>query len=317
MVQNSKCLVTGGLGFLGSWLVQSLLQNEMKVTIVDNMSNPAIGLDNGSRFRGCFVIQSDVDQYVPLQKFDYIFHLADPVGPAGILGFAGNLGKSILDNGLHIGNIAAEMGARLIFVSTSEVYGDTANFSEDASKVVSGKVEVRTEYGVGKLLTEIALTNLGRIKKLKYQIIRPFNIGGPRQNAAGGFVIPRFVQSALRGEPITVFGDGSQRRAFAHVRDIVSGIILIASSELENEIWNLGNPSNSTAILALAHKIVLAVGSKSPVRCTNPCDIYGELYAEAFDKIPNIEKIQTLLSWQPKFSLDTIISDVIEYEDRC
>jgi UDP-glucose 4-epimerase len=328
-----KALVTGGLGFLGSHLVDKLLCDKHSVIIVDNMTTNSIDDDLYKNLNNCSFIMSNVSDYNPNESFDVVFHLASVVGPAGVLNHAGNIGYSIMEDTKKIMNICIQQNALLILISTSEVYGRDGIFTEDTHKIVPGKVAVRTEYGVGKLLAEVSIINKAQVTDLKYHIIRPFNISGPRQRSLGGFVLPRFIEQAIKNEPITVFGDGTQQRAFTHVYDIVDGILKIAYShfatffanhcaiakaqclaeKIDNEIWNIGNIMNLTTITNLAQIVKRVTNSKSEIIYVDPKNIYGPLYEEAFDKLPNIGKIQKRLNWNPKYDLETIVKDTYEY----
>jgi nucleoside-diphosphate-sugar epimerase len=308
----ANCLVTGGLGFIGSHLVDRLISDGCSVTIVDDMTSNSVQPDDNDVYNNAAVERCRVMDYEPAESYEYIFHLASPVGPAGILKYAGDMGMMILSNTLYLAQLSVEQCATFVLVSTSEVYGKSEISSERDNKIVPGEVAVRTEYGVGKLLAEICVINKAKVTPLKYHIIRPFNVAGPRQRSIGGFVIPRFVEAALAGKPITVFGTGEQRRTFGHVLDIVDGIVKVAFSDYSNEIWNLGNPNNMCTIYELALLVKRLVHSASPIFRVDPKTIYGELYEEAFDKNPDITKARSWLSWQPRRDLEQIIQDVID-----
>ena len=212
-----------------------------------------------------------------------------------------------------------DFGCPLIFVSTSEIYGyrEKAEFlTEDDDKLLVGDFKVRNEYSIAKLLAEIVLSNLAKVGDLKYQIIRPFNISGARQLKNGGFVLPTFVQQALSGKDITVFGDGEQVRAFTYVKDIVDGIYLTSVSENMNQIWNIGNGLNVTSINYLAEKVKEFTDSNSGIVHVDPKTIHGPLFEEAWDKIPNADKIKKELGWKPTLNVKEIIKEVISYYEK-
>lgn len=188
----------------------------------------------------------------------------------------------------------------LIFVSTSEIYGYRDRpllLKEEDDKVLVGSYKVRNEYSMAKLVSEVILSNVSKVSNLKYQIIRPFNISGARQLPDGGFVLPTFVKQALANEDITVFGDGSQIRAFTHVKDIVDGIYLTSTcpDSLFNEAWNVGDPNNRQTIFEMAKKVKHLIQSESQIIFVDPKTIHGPLYEEAWDKVPHPGKIQELL----------------------
>ncbi|MEX2303051.1 MAG: NAD-dependent epimerase/dehydratase family protein [Bryobacterales bacterium] len=306
-----KSLVTGGLGFLGSHLVDVLLEKGDEVTIVDNLSTNAVPQEG---YTGrCRVLDLSVEDYECDETFDVVYHLASVVGPAGVLTHAGRIGYSIMVETDKLISMCSKQNAKFVLISTSEVYGRDGVFAENVDKIVPGIVSVRTEYGAGKLLAEIATINRARVIPLKYHIIRPFNISGSRQKPDGGFVLPRFVVQAVKGEDITVFGKGTQLRAFTHARDISEATVGLAHSDLASDIWNIGNIRNLMTINELAEAVKKACGSSSKIVHLDGKEIYGPLYEEAFDKLPNITKIETHLGWKPRFTLDEIIQDVVAY----
>jgi len=202
-------------------------------------------------------------------------------------------------------------------VSTSEVYGHRENRSylkEEDDKVLHGKYTVRNEYAIAKLLAEIALCNRAKVDpNLRYQIIRPFNVTGAYQLPDGGFVLPRFVKQALAGEDITVYYSGQQMRAFTWVKDIVHGIHMISACQSWNQDWNIGNEANQQTILYLAERVKALTHSSSRIIHVDPVDLHGPLFSEAPEKIPNSEKIRTLLGWKPTKYIDEVIEEVIEF----
>jgi len=312
-------LITGGAGFLGTHSVEKYLENDYKVTVIDNFSTAVINEKN-SVLKNVNLINGNILDYQSFEllgKFNLILHLASPVGPAGILKHSGRMARYILDDVYWAIDCAVFNNCPLIFLSTSEIYGYRDKpilLKEEDDKILMGDFKVRNEYSVSKLLAEIVLSNISKINKnLKYQIIRPFNISGARQLKTGGFVLPTFVQQALNNEDITVFGDGTQVRAFTHVKDIVDGIFLTSQSEQMNQIWNVGNSDNITSIYNMAKLVKEKLNSKSEIKLVDPKTIHGPLYEEAWDKIPDATKIKTQLNWQPKYSIDYIINDVIEY----
>ena len=184
---------------------------------------------------------------------------------------------------------------------------------EDTPKIIPSKITVRLEYGVGKMITEISLLNFAKHAPLKINFVRPFNIIGPYQKGDAGFVVPRLVEQALQGKPLTVFGDGSQKRTFTHVEDIVHAILLVMDSDRVLRIYNIGNPANLCSIRDLAEKIVRFTGSKSEIKCVDPKTIYGPYYEEAWNKVPNIDRVKKEIGWEPKHSLDSILLEYIRF----
>ena len=310
-----KLLITGGLGFLGSYLIEKH-KNEYDITVVDNLSTNVID-PTDKLCDNVKVVINDVLKYKWEDPFDMIVHFASPVGPAGILKHAGKMGGYIVDDTYWAIEGALKFNCPLIYVSTSEIYGYRPTpelLKEEDYKLLVGEFKVRNEYSIAKLLGEIIISNTAKTSDLKCQIIRPFNISGARQLPTGGFVLPTFINQALKNEPITVFGDGTQIRAFTNVRDIISGIYLTMTTEkYMNHIWNVGEPKNATTILSLAEKVKEITKSKSEIIFVDPKTIHGPLYEEAWDKIPDSTKIQNLLGWESKWDKEQTIIDAIDF----
>lgn len=305
-----ESLVTGGLGFLGSHLVDRLLAEGEKVTLVDNLSSSVVPVEQYEK--QCEVVIQDVVDYQPTKRFDRIYHLASIVGPAGVLPYGGFLGYKIARETIKVLETTTAMGARLLLVSTSEVYGQPGVLAETTPKVVQAATSPRMEYALGKLLSEVMALNQQRIKGLTVNIIRPFNIVGPRQSSRGGFVLPRFVEAALAGKPITVFGDGSQARAFTHVLDVVDSLVTVIRSSCNGEVFNVGNANNVVTVKELAHLVKQVTESTSEILYVDPKTIFGPLYEEAFDKLPDASKIREVVGWRAKIDLHTTIKETID-----
>jgi len=311
-------LITGGAGFLGTHSIEKYLDNDYTVTVIDNFST-AVVRETNPVLQNINLINGDILKFNfnDLGKYDLILHLASPVGPAGILKHSGNMARYILDDIYWAIDGALINNCPLIFLSTSEIYGFRDRpvlLKENDDKILVGEFKVRNEYSISKLLAEIVLSNTAKVNKnLKYQIIRPFNISGARQLKTGGFVLPTFVQQALEGTDITVFGDGTQVRAFTHVKDIVDGIFLTSQTKNYNQIWNVGNSDNIASIHKMAEIVKQKTNSNSKITLVDPKNIHGPLYEEAWDKIPDASKIRTDLGWAPKYNIDFIIDDVINY----
>jgi nucleoside-diphosphate-sugar epimerase len=316
-------LVLGGFGFLGSHLVDLLLEDpERRVHVVDDLSTSPLPLDAllaeiGPQPNLTWSIET-VEGFCRRddgERWDEIYHLASLVGPAGILPHAGRIAAPLLNDLAQVAGRALGWGARLLLVSTSEVYGggEQGLCSEAMPKIVPAEASPRLEYAVGKLAAEISLINLCRADGLDGLIVRPFNITGPRQSGAGGFVLPRFVGQALAGVDLTVFGDGSQIRAFTHVRDIARGLVDAMRLGAAGDAYNLGNPANRCSILALAETVREIAGERGGIRFVDPREIYGPLYAEAHDKYPDAAKAERDIAWRPGHGLRETIAETFHY----
>lgn len=314
-----KILVTGATGFIGRTLIRELLKKSdiESIECVDNLCNSAFHVTDPLFLdtRVCVKIVSVKDYVHSGTKFDIIYHLASPVGPVGVLKFPGTMGQMIVDDTFRMAQLAIACEAKLIDISTSEVYGlDPKGVPqvETLDKCVSSKITVRLEYAVAKLLCEILLTNLGSITPLQFNIIRPYNIVSYGQQAAAGFVLPRFLEQALSDSPITVYLPGTQSRTFTDVRDFVNALILIAEHGINSEIYNVGNPANRLSIMEFAQQIKLLTGSKSEIIISDPKKLHGALFEEAHEKIPDITKVVRDTGWQPIRSIKEIIDFAIE-----
>lgn len=319
---RSNVLVTGGLGLIGKHLVKQLLTtDDCFVLIVDNKSTSIMDLYNENNLNNprTLFYNGTVDEFYQCgktTKLDEIYHLAAPVGPVGVLEHIGTIAQEILNDLNQMTQLALAADAKLVYISTSEVYGQNPVFdqAEDIDKIVPSNYTVRLEYGVAKLLGEIALANTARVHPLKHFVIRPFNIVGPGQNADLGFVLPRFIQQAIKDEPITVYGDGSSKRTFTHVSDIVDAMIKIMASDFYGTIFNIGNPANVITIGELARMVTKMTNSSSRIEFVDPTILHGKNFAEAWNKIPNISRAKSLLGWEPKVSLEEVVSETILYE---
>lgn len=316
-----RILITGGLGFIGVHCIEKWALEGWEIFVIDNLSSNSISEKEALKKGVSEVIIEDVKKinWRALPKFDLILHLASPVGPIGVLKHSGVMGRIILDDIYSVIDGSNNNKCPLLFVSTSEVYGyrDYKSYLKEIDdKVLKGKFTVRNEYAIAKLLSEIILSNQGKINQdFKYQIIRPFNVTGSHQLPDGGFVLPRFVSQAISGEDITVYYSGQQIRAFTWVKDIVDGIYLtsIAPEEYWNEEWNIGNEMNEQTISYLAEKVKKITGTSSQIIHIDPTELHGSLFAEAPEKIPDSTKIKTFLGWKPTKYVDDVIEEVVSF----
>lgn len=321
---DRSVLITGGFGFVGSHLVERLLQDAgTRIHVVDNLVTSPIDL-------GAFLQKLDdpselsydlmsIEDYCKKGRtrphFDEVYHLASIVGPVGVLEYAGRIVKQITEDAYRMMEVAGTDGARLCDVSTSEVYGGGRDgyCAEGDSKIIPPVVSVRLEYAVAKLACEVALMNTARVSDLFSVIVRPFNIAGPRQSPKGGFVLPRFIGQALSGAPLTVYGTGKSIRAFTHVADVSDGVVRALRNGRAGEVYNIGNPANKVHVLELAERVIRISGSRSRTEFVDPKAIFGPLFEEANDKYPDSDKAVRELGWRPRFDLDEIIRETLEY----
>lgn len=323
-------LVTGGFGFIGGHLIEKLLADpENHVHVIDDLSTSPIPyeqlIDELGHPENLTWAIANLGRYAEVsnqmgwgEPYAEIYHLASPVGPVGVLQHAGNMIQMVVDDVYHLIALALRDGSKLVDVSTSEIYGGGQGglCAEHMDKTIQAETTIRLEYAIAKLAAETAIINTCKVKPLRASIVRPFNVAGPRQNGAGGFVLPRFISQAMNQEPLTVFGNGEQRRAFTHVEDIAEGLMLVMAKGESRKAYNLGNNLNVVTINDLAMKVNNALGGVCPIMHVDPINIFGELYAEAAEKFPDPTLAMTELGWQPKWGVDKTIEDAIAYERK-
>ena len=309
-----RALVTGGAGFIGSHLVDRLVAEGHTVTVIDP-AEPADPFPEGTEHIRITLQAAakagTIDANGKRRPFDTVYHLAGPVGPVGVLERAGTIVTDIVG----MAEVLQRFTCPVVYVSTSEVYGLQAQpVDESRPAVIGAAASARAEYAVGKLAGEMMLRNSYR---MDVRIIRPFNVAGPRQMPTGGFVIPRFVEQALAGEPLTVYGDGAAVRAFTHVYDIVDGIIRAgAKAGARGRVFNLGNNENACSILELAAEVAnhpALIVNVSGIDLVDPRTLHGESFAGAPDKTPLTAEAYSRLNWSPTRDRATVITDYIEW----
>jgi nucleoside-diphosphate-sugar epimerase len=313
-------LVTGGLGFIGSFVTEAFVGVGDRVTVVDSCVSSVIEGDDLNAPAGSVeVITKSVEDYLvevgDLNDFDMVVHCASYVGPASILGFAGQLGPAIVGTTAKVIEKCIAADIPLVNFSSAEIYGKSGILREDGDIRVPPYFNPRIEYALGKLTAEAMCIN-SKHQGLRSATIRPFNVAGPRQSRYGGFVMPTFVQQALQGLPMTVFASGLQKRAFLSVFDLTRFILDHLTDEAfdDPKVYNVGNPYNTTEIYALAERIKEMTGSESDIVYADATKIYGPQYeeAESFEKLPELKNAAEL-GWQPRMDLDALIEETITY----
>jgi UDP-glucose 4-epimerase len=312
-----QILVTGGAGFIGSHLCERLLTDGHVVTAIDDFSTGrASNLSNlGSSNRFTLVEGSILDVAIlnPLvREVDYVFHLAAAVG---VFNIVNNPLASLLTNIRGTENVleAAHAAKTPVFLtSSSEVYGKNISDSlkESDDRILGSPVTLRWSYSEAKAIDESLAYAYFVEKQLETRIVRFFNTVGPRQLGAYGMVVPRFVKSAIANEPITIYGDGTQTRCFAHIYDVIDAVIAIAFADNTiGKVINIGN-DYEISINDLAQKIIVETGSKSGIVYVPYQEAYGDGFEDMERRVPNIDLINQLVGWKPKRDLTTIISDI-------
>jgi UDP-glucose 4-epimerase len=315
-----KALITGGAGFIGSHLADTLLAQGHEAMVLDNLSTGSI--ENIAHLKGrsgfAYTIDSVTNESLLaelIDQNDVVFHLAAAVGVKLIV----EQPVHTIETNVHGTEVVlkhANKKKKLVFVaSTSEVYGKSADvpFREGADLVLGATVRHRWAYACSKLLDEFLALAYWKEKKLPVVVVRLFNTVGPRQTGQYGMVLPTFVRQALAGQPITVFGDGTQSRSFSYVADVVDALIKLAQEpRAVGEVFNVGS-TEEVSIGALAQRVKELSGSASPIQFVP----YDEAYEAGFEdmprRVPDISKVHGLVGYQPQMSLDAIIRTVIEH----
>ena len=312
-----KYLVTGGAGFIGSHVVDSLVSQGHSVVVLDDLStgrhdnlrhhlgNPSVEFVLGS-----ILNEALVDDVV--RRVDYVYHFAAAVGVNLIVerpleSLATNIrGSEVVLEKCH------KYGRKVLVASTSEIYGKNTSdaLGEEDDRILGSPLKTRWSYSEAKAIEEVLAYSYWREKGLPTVIVRLFNTVGPRQVGSYGMVVPRLVGQALSGSPITIFGSGEQTRCFGHVTDVVEAFIgLMKSTEAEGQVFNVG-ARGEISINDLALKIIELTGSTSEI-VRIP---YDQAYEVGFEDMqrrrPDIRKINALLGWEPTRDLNDIINDV-------
>jgi nucleoside-diphosphate-sugar epimerase len=315
-----KALITGGAGFIGSHLADRLLEDGHQVMVLDDLSTGSI--DNISHLKGRtgfgYTIDSVTNESLLAELIDgsdVVFHLAAAVGVKLIV----EQPVHTIETNVHGTEVVlkhANKKKKLVFIaSTSEVYGKSTEvpFREAADVVMGPTTKHRWAYACSKLIDEFLALAYWKEKQLPVVIVRLFNTVGPRQTGRYGMVLPTFVRQALAGQPITVFGDGTQSRSFTYVGDVVEALVRLAHERRAvGEVFNIGNMGEVT-ISDLAERVKRMTGSCSPIQYVP----YDQAYETGFEdmprRVPDITKIRDFVGYEPKVKLDDIIRSVIEH----
>ena len=312
-----KFLITGGAGFIGSHLSEKFLERGDEVVVIDDLSTGNNQLKSEVNFIEGSVLNERLVEST-ISDCDFVIHLAAAVGVFNIIN---QPLQSLFTNitGTEVVLRFCDKYSKPVFLaSSSEVYGKntTIPLSENSDRIVGSPLLSRWSYSEAKAVDESMGIFYHQENQLNVRMARFFNTVGPRQVGNYGMVMPRFVQSATKNEPVTVYGDGSQTRCFAHVDDVVRAILLIIDSPKSiGQIFNIGN-DQQISIMDLANRIINLTGSKSKI-ITIP---YEKAYNSGFEdmerRVPDISKIKQVLGWEPKINLDQIIKDIAAFNSK-
>jgi len=306
-MNSRRALVTGGAGFLGSHLCDALLAEGYDVIAVDNLITGHLANLDHLRNQPHFEFrQLDINTPFDCGKVDYVFHFACPASPVDYMQHGIETLKVGSIGTLHALEIARKYSAKYLISSTSECYGDPLETPQKESYWGNvNPIGPRSVYDEAKRFSEALTMAFHRYHKVDTRIARIFNTYGPRMQLNDGRVIPNFMKQALRGEDLTVYGDGSQTRSFCYVSDEIEGFVRLSKSSEHNPV-NIGNPSEFT-ILECARRVIRLTGSSSSIR-------YEPLpQDDPRRRCPDITKAKTLLGWEPKIDLESGLRLSLEY----
>ena len=310
-----RVLVTGGAGFIGSHLADALIARGDQVVALDNFSTGSTA--NIKHITKNFeIIDGDIRNIDlindTINDVDLVFHMAAALGVNTILESPLESISTNIAGSEVVLNAAANHKKRILIASTSEIYGKNPKqpLNETDDRVVGSPQKIRWSYSDAKAIEEAMAFSLNQEKGLKVTTARLFNTVGPRQSAHYGMVVPRFVRSALKNEPISIYGDGTQSRVFSHVQDAIEALLaLVGTDKTINEVYNVGGTGEIT-IKELADQVINETKSSSSIEYI----AYEQAYAPGFEdmqrRVPDISKIKQELNWAPKKNLSQIIAAV-------
>lgn len=316
-----KALITGGAGFIGSYLSEILLKQGHSVFVLDDLSTG--NMENIKHLNEHKGFQYEIDTVMNwsllselVDQCDIVFHLAAAVGVRLIVERPVHTIETNIRGTEKVLDAASKKNKKVILASTSEVYGKNTKvpFREDDDMVLGATTKSRWSYACSKAIDEFLGLAHFYERQLPVTIVRLFNTVGPRQTGRYGMVVPRFIQQALLNQPLTVYGDGTQTRSFGYVGDVAEAIVQLAmhTKLTSGEVFNIGS-QEEISIKDLAEQIIRLSQSQSKLQFLS----YDEAYAQGFEdmqrRVPDISKINQWIGFRPKTSLETILKETIEY----
>jgi nucleoside-diphosphate-sugar epimerase len=317
MKDGTGYLVTGGAGFIGSHLTEELLARGSRVAVLDNLSTGSLQnldacIDDVRFVQGSVLDPLLVDELV--SEADVVVHLAAAVGVKLVMdhplrSFLTNVrGTEVVLEAAH------RYGKKILIASTSEIYGKSNDvpFTEDDDRILGSLRMWRWGYSISKAVDELLAHAYHRERGLPSIVVRLFNTTGPRQTGAYGMVLPRFVSQALAGEPLTVYGDGSQTRCFCHVNDVVEAVcLLLDEPRAEGAVFNVGS-TEEVSIKELAERVIEIAGSDSEIRSVPFEEAFGDGFEEMVRRVPDTSRIRDVTGWTPTRNLTDIIGEMVD-----
>ena len=313
-----QALITGGAGFIGSHLADALLGAGHHVQVIDDLSTGAMAniahLKGQPRFGYTIGTVSNEPLIAELvDGADVVFHLAAAVGVRKIV----EEPVATIETNVHGTEVVLRQASKkkrlVVIASTSEVYGKSTDFPfrEDADLVMGPTHKHRWAYACSKAMDEFLALAYHKERRLPVVIVRLFNTVGPRQTGEYGMVIPTFVRQALRGEPLTVHGDGRQLRSFTYVGDVVRALVALAQEpRAVGQVFNVGH-GDEISMLALAEKVKALTGSASEIVCIPYDEAYESGFEDMARRVPDISRIKSLIGYEPRVGLDQVLDEVI------
>ena len=313
-----RFLITGGSGFIGSHLVETLVARGDEVVIIDNQSTGSIKNLQNIESKVKFIAGDILDKALlekNVSEADYVVHLAAALGVLNIVNKPLQSLKINIQGTENVLEWADKFKKPVLIASTSEVYGknDKVPLNEEDDRIIGHPLKSRWSYSEAKAVDESLAYFYYLENKLPIRIVRFFNTVGPRQVGQYGMVVPRFVAAAIRNEPIQVYGSGDQIRCFCHVSDAIRALLLVIDSDQAiGQVFNVGN-NQQISIMDLAKKVIEITGSKSEIKKIPYSEAYPAGFEDMQRRVPDISKIKNVLGWSPEIGLEQIIRDIADF----
>jgi UDP-glucose 4-epimerase len=313
-----RYLITGGAGFIGSYLAEKLVSRGDQITILDNLATGSTSNLRQIKTQIKFC-HGDIRDKSVLEKLisqnDFVVHLAAALGVFNIVNKPLESLKINLQGSELVLDECAKFNRPILIASTSEIYGknDKVPLSEEDDRIIGHPLKSRWSYSEAKAVDESLAYFYYLENQLPIRIVRLFNTVGPRQLGNYGMVVPRFVDAALKNQPLVVYGNGDQIRCFCHVDDVVKALLLVIDSDQAvGNVFNVGN-NQQISIMELAKKVIEITGSTSSIEKIPYEKAYPKGFEDMQRRVPDISKIKSVLGWTPQIGLDQIIKDIAAF----